>query len=198
MVHDFTLAHGAYPAPLNYHGFPKSVCTSINQVICHGIPDHTVLVEGDIINVDVTPILNGYYGDSSRMFAIGNISPEAATLVRVARECLDLGIKQVKPGTTLGDIGSVIQRTGGSADWKGTETSTWGNDGTTQNLERDIEITGDGHIRFEDGSGKSTIRFVEIDLRPPQEVGKYPLHWHHVGNPLPPLCHADRRPISDA
>ncbi len=109
-VHDFTLAHGAYPAPLNYHGFPKSVCTSINQVICHGIPDHTVLVEGDIINVDVTPILNGYYGDSSRMFAIGNISPEAATLVRVARECLDLGIKQVKPGTTLGDIGSVIQR----------------------------------------------------------------------------------------
>ena len=71
---------------------------------------------------------------------------------------------------------------GGSADWKGTETSTWSNDGTTQNLERDIEITGDGHIRFEHGSGKSTIRFVEIDLRPPQEVGKYPLHWHHVGN----------------
>jgi methionyl aminopeptidase len=109
-VHEFTLEHGAIPAPLGYHGFPKSVCTSINHVICHGIPDATVLQDGDIINVDVTPILEGYYGDSSRMFLIGNPTDEARTLVRVAKECLDLGIEQVKPGARLGDIGYAIQR----------------------------------------------------------------------------------------
>ncbi len=109
-VHDFTLAHGATPAPLGYHGFPKSVCTSLNHVICHGIPDGTVLKDGDIINVDVTPILDGYYGDSSRMFVIGDASEEAWTLVRVAKECLDLGIEQVRPGAKLGDIGHAIQQ----------------------------------------------------------------------------------------
>lgn len=109
-VHDFTLAHGATPAPLGYHGFPKSVCTSLNHVICHGIPDGTVLKDGDIINVDVTPILDGYYGDSSRMFVIGDASEEAWTLVRVAKECLDLGIEQVRPGAKLGDIGHAIQK----------------------------------------------------------------------------------------
>ncbi|ETW95596.1 MAG: methionine aminopeptidase, partial [Candidatus Entotheonella factor] len=109
-VHDFTLAHGATPAPLGYHGFPKSVCTSLNHVICHGIPDGTVLQDGDIINVDVTPILDGYYGDSSRMFIIGDASEEAQALVRVAKECLDLGIEQVKPGAKLGNIGHAIQQ----------------------------------------------------------------------------------------
>jgi methionyl aminopeptidase len=109
-VHEFTLDHGAIPAPLGYHGFPKSVCTSLNHVICHGIPDDTVIKDGDIINVDVTPILDGYYGDSSRMFIIGDVAEEAQTLVRVAKECLDLGIDQVKPGTRLGTIGYVIQR----------------------------------------------------------------------------------------
>ena len=109
-VHDFTLDHGATPAPLGYHGFPKSVCTSLNHVICHGIPDGTVLKDGDIINVDVTPILDGYYGDSSRMFVIGDASEEARTLVRVAKECLDLGIEQVAPGARLGDIGYAIQQ----------------------------------------------------------------------------------------
>ncbi len=109
-VHEYTLAHGAIPAPLNYRGFPKSVCTSVNHVVCHGVPDGTVLQEGDIINVDVTSILNGYYGDSSRMFLIGEVSEEARELVRVAQECLYLGIEQVRPGHTLGDIGHVIQR----------------------------------------------------------------------------------------
>lgn len=109
-VHDFTLENGAIPAPLGYHGFPKSVCTSLNHVICHGIPDGTVLKDGDIINVDVTPILDGYYGDSSRMFIIGDASDEALSLVRVAKECLDLGIEQVKPGAKLGDIGHAIQQ----------------------------------------------------------------------------------------
>lgn len=109
-VHEYTVARGAIPAPLNYRGFPKSVCTSINHVVCHGIPDDTVLREGDILNVDVTSILDGYYGDASRMFMIGEISEQARQLVQVTQECLHLAIAQVKPGNTLGDIGHVIQR----------------------------------------------------------------------------------------
>lgn len=109
-VHEATLAAGAIPAPLNYRGYPKSVCTSLNEVICHGIPGDRVLVSGDILNVDVTSILDGYYGDSSRMFLIGEVSEEARKLVKVTRECLYLGIKQVRPGNTLGDIGHAIQQ----------------------------------------------------------------------------------------
>ncbi len=108
-VHEYTLAHNAVPAPLNYRGFPKSVCTSINEVVCHGIPDGTVLQEGDILNVDVTSILDGYYGDASRMFLIGEVSETAQKLVEVTKECLKLGIAQVKPGNMLGDIGHAIQ-----------------------------------------------------------------------------------------
>lgn len=109
-VREYTLAHSATPAPLNYRGFPKSVCTTLNNQVCHGIPDGTALKEGDILNVDVTSVLNGYYGDSSRMFLIGEVSEEARRLVRVTRECLYLGIEQVKPGHTLGDVGHAIQR----------------------------------------------------------------------------------------
>lgn len=110
MVYDYTIAHGAYPAPLNYRGFPKSVCTSLNDIICHGIPDNTVLKDGDILNVDVTCILDGYFGDSNRMFLIGNVSDDAKKLVRVSRECMILGIQQVKPYRTIGDIGYAIQK----------------------------------------------------------------------------------------
>ncbi len=109
-VHQYTVEHGAVPAPLNYRDFPKSVCTSINNVICHGIPDATELKDGDIINIDVTSIVDGYYGDSSRMFVLGNAPADARRLVQVAEECLDLGIRQVRPGATLGDIGYHIQR----------------------------------------------------------------------------------------
>ena len=110
-VHEMTLAHGAIPAPLNYRGFPKSVCTSINDVICHGIPSPgRTLREGDILNIDVTSILDGYYGDSSRMFLIGEVSAEARKLVEVTRECMELGIAQVKPGNRLGDVGHAIQQ----------------------------------------------------------------------------------------
>jgi methionyl aminopeptidase len=108
-VHEYTVEHNAYPAPLGYGGFPKSVCTSINDVICHGIPDDTVLKDGDIVNVDVTCILDGYYGDANRMYIIGEASKEAIDLVRVSKECLELGIEQVKPYNTLGDIGHAIQ-----------------------------------------------------------------------------------------
>jgi len=109
-VHEYTVSKGATPAPLGYNGFPKSVCTSLNNVICHGIPDNTVIKNGDIINVDVTCILNGYYGDASRMFLIGEVSPEASKLVSVSKECLDLGIQQVKPYNDFGKIGEVIQK----------------------------------------------------------------------------------------
>ena len=109
-VHNMTVAAGAIPAPLNYRGYPKSVCTSINEVICHGIPSpDRVLQEGDILNVDVTSILDGYYGDSSRMFLIGEVSDAARQLVEVTRRSMYLGIEQVKPGNTLGDVGHAIQ-----------------------------------------------------------------------------------------
>lgn len=109
-VHEYTLSHGAYPASLHYKGYPRSVCTSINEVICHGIPDTRQLKDGDIVNVDVTCILNGYYGDTSRMFLIGDPSPQAQELVKVARECLYLGIEQVKPFHRIGHIAYAIEQ----------------------------------------------------------------------------------------
>ncbi|HOO71032.1 MAG TPA: methionyl aminopeptidase [Spirochaetota bacterium] len=108
-VHEYTISHGAIPATLGYNGYPKSVCTSLNNVICHGIPDETVLKEGDIINVDVTSILDGYYGDASRMFMIGNVTDEAKKLVHVAHECLLIGIEQARPYEDIGEIGYAIE-----------------------------------------------------------------------------------------
>ena len=109
LVYDFTTEHGGIPAPLNYEGFPKSVCTSINNVICHGIPsENEILIDGDIINVDVSTILNGYFSDSSRMFCIGEVSPEKKKLVQVTKECVELGLKEVKPWGFLGDMGQAV------------------------------------------------------------------------------------------
>lgn len=101
----------AVPAPLNYKGFPKSICTSVNQVVCHGIPsDKKTLKNGDIINIDITVIVDGYHGDTSKMFFVGKPAPHAERLVRITQECLYKGIEQVKPGVQLGDIGHVIQQ----------------------------------------------------------------------------------------
>lgn len=109
LVYDYTTTHGGIPAPLNYCGFPKSVCTSINNVVCHGIPDENELLEeGDIINVDVSTILDGYYSDASRMFAIGTLSPEAEKLMRVTKECVELGLAAARPWGHLGDIAHAI------------------------------------------------------------------------------------------
>jgi methionyl aminopeptidase len=108
-VHEDTVRRGGWPAPLNYHGFPKSVCTSVNDVVCHGIPSSRVLEPGDIINVDVTTILDGFHGDTSATFYIGTPSPEAKHVTEVARRSLDLGIAQVRDGARLGDIGAAIQ-----------------------------------------------------------------------------------------
>ena len=109
LVYDYTVSHGAIPAPLNYEGFPKSVCTSVNDEVCHGIPDDEIILqEGDIVNVDVSTIFHGYYSDASRMFRIGEVSEEAKRLVQVTKECLEIGIKAVKPWGHVGDIGAAI------------------------------------------------------------------------------------------
>ncbi len=108
-VHQDTLRKGGIPAPLNYHGFPKSVCTSVNEVVCHGIPGPRVLEDGDIINIDVTTIYDGYFGDTSATFYIGNVSDEARHVTEVCRRSLELGIAEVREGARLGDIGAAIQ-----------------------------------------------------------------------------------------
>lgn len=111
ICHDFIVnEQKAIPAPLNYHGFPKSICTSINHVICHGIPTDKKLKDGDIINVDITVIKDGFHGDSSQMFIIGKPAVLPEKLCKVAQECLYLGIKMVKPGVRLGDIGHAIEK----------------------------------------------------------------------------------------
>ena len=110
-VDSVTREMGGIPAPLNYEGFPKSVCTSLNDEVCHGIPaDDIILKDGDIINVDVSTIYNGYFSDSSRMFCIGNVSPEHKKLVDVAKECVELGLEQVKPWGHLGDVADAISK----------------------------------------------------------------------------------------
>lgn len=109
-IYDYTVEHGGIPADLNYESFPKSVCTSINDVVCHGIPsERDVLREGDIVNVDCSTILDGYFSDSSRMFCIGEVSPERKKLVDVTRESIQRGLAQVKPWNTLGDMAHAVQ-----------------------------------------------------------------------------------------
>ena len=111
VVSRVTTEMGAIAAPLNYEGYPKSVCTSINEVVCHGIPDpNVILKEGDIVNVDVSTILDGYFSDSSRMYMIGEVSDEKRKLVEVTKECCDLGVRMVKPWNFLGDMADVIHR----------------------------------------------------------------------------------------
>ncbi|MFH7811564.1 MULTISPECIES: type I methionyl aminopeptidase [Acetobacter] len=109
IIHAYTLEHGATPGPLNYRGYPKSCCISVNHVVCHGIPGDRPLIEGDIVNIDVTPKLNGWFGDTSRMYAVGKVSIKAAKLITTTYECLMRGVEVVRPGATLGDIGYAIQ-----------------------------------------------------------------------------------------
>lgn len=109
LVHDFALDHGAYPAPLNYRGYTKSICTSINHVVCHGIPNDKPLREGDIVNIDITLIYKGWHGDSSRMYAVGELPRKAERLVDVTYESLMRGLSVIRPGATTGDIGAAIQ-----------------------------------------------------------------------------------------
>jgi len=109
LCHEYIVSHGATPSPLNYHGFPKSICTSLNHVICHGIPSKKdVLKDGDILNVDVTTYFKGFHGDTNKTFLIGNVHPRLKKLVDVTYECMMIGIAQVRPGAYIGDIGAAI------------------------------------------------------------------------------------------
>ena len=110
LCHDYIVKNGAYPSPLNYNGFPKSVCTSLNEVICHGIPSKKdVLKNGDILNIDVTTYLQKFHGDTNKTFYVGEVNPELKKLVEVTYQCMREGIRQVRPGARIGDIGAVIQ-----------------------------------------------------------------------------------------
>jgi methionyl aminopeptidase len=109
IVHETTIKHGGYPSPLNYHNFPKSVCTSVNEVICHGIPDRRPLQDGDIVNLDVSVYYNGMHGDMNMTYPVGNVDEAGLKLIESARECLDEAIKQVKPGMRYRDMGDIIQ-----------------------------------------------------------------------------------------
>jgi methionyl aminopeptidase len=110
VCHEACIARGVYPSPLNYHGYPKSICTSVNEVICHGIPDNRLLRDGDIVNLDVTVFVGGVHGDTNATFPVGRIDRESAGLIQVTRECMDLGIEAVRPGRQVRDIGRAIQR----------------------------------------------------------------------------------------
>ncbi|MCB2108925.1 MAG: type I methionyl aminopeptidase [Rhodobacteraceae bacterium] len=109
LCYEYHLAHGTVPGPLNYRGYPKSICTSVNHVVCHGIPGDRVLMDGDIVNIDVSPIVDGWYGDSSRMYFVGDVKLKARRLVEVTYHAMMKGIEAVKPGATLGDVGHAIQ-----------------------------------------------------------------------------------------
>lgn len=111
LIHNYIVERGAIPATMNYNGYPKSCCISLNDVICHGIPaEHIVLANGDILNIDITTILNGYFGDTSKMFIVGETSETAMKLVNATKHCLNLGIQQVRPGNYFGNIGFAISR----------------------------------------------------------------------------------------
>lgn len=130
LVYEYTKDHGAIPACLGYEGFPKSCCTSINEVVCHGIPnEEEILEEGDIINVDCTTILDGYYADASRMFIIGKTTPQKEKLVRVAKECLEIGMEAAKPFSFVGDIGHAIEKHAKKTVFSGTRL-VWPRGGT--------------------------------------------------------------------
>lgn len=165
-VHEETLKRGAKPAPLNYKGFPKSICTSLNECICHGIPGDRVLQEGDILNVDITCILNGYYGDSCRMYKIGTVSKEASDLVDATRECLRLGIDAVKPGNTTGDIGFAIESYATSKGYS--VVRDFGGHGTG------IEFHEDPHIHHfgEPGTGVILEPGMVFTIEPMVNIGK--------------------------
>lgn len=110
LCHEYILKHDAYPSPLNYHGFPKSVCTSLNEVICHGIPSKKdVLKEGDILNIDVTTYLNKFHGDTNKTFIVGNVPEELTKLIDVTYQCMREGINTIRPGSRIGDIGAIIE-----------------------------------------------------------------------------------------
>ncbi len=160
IVHDFILSHEATPSPLNYHGFPKSICTSINDVICHGVPDERTLQSGDIVNIDVTTFKNGFHGDISATFFVGEVSEEAMDLTEVAKQAMFKGIEVIRPYATTGDIGFAISRFV-------TKRGYWvvqeiGGHGIGKNFHEDPFVPSHGKR----GRGDRLLPFVTITVEP--------------------------------
>ncbi len=166
-VHELTIKNGAIPAPLGYNGFPKSVCTSLNNVICHGIPDQTVLKDGDILNIDITCIVKGFYGDMSRMFLLGDPSQEARTLVKAACECMNLGIEQVKPFNRTGHIGYAIEQHANKYGFS--VVQNYGGHGTGNKFHEDPFVPHYGQQQ----SGMVLVPNMVITVEPMINVGDY-------------------------
>jgi methionyl aminopeptidase len=166
LCHDFILKNSARPSPLGYKGFPKSICTSVNQVICHGIPNEYRLREGDIIKVDVTTYLNGYHGDTCKTFGVGKISRAARDLMKATRECLEIGIDQVKPGGHFGDIGAAIQK---YAEGKGfSVVKEYGGHGIGKNFHEDPHVPHIGKF----GTGAEFKEGMVFTIEPMINIGK--------------------------
>lgn len=175
LVYDYTTSHGAIPAPLNYEGFPKSVCTSINEVVCHGIPNpRTILKEGDIINVDVSTILNGYFSDASRMFCIGEVSPEKKRLVEVTRECLKIGMEAAKPYGFVGDIGFAIEQHAKKNGYSVVRDLSGHGVGLAFHEEPQVDHYG------KPGTGMLLVPGMVFTIEPMINMGKYPVNFSRI------------------
>jgi methionyl aminopeptidase len=170
LVHDYTLQHGAVPSPLNYRGFPKSVCTSVNEVVCHGIPDQRVLKDGDIINVDVTsylPRVDGFHGDTSATFYVGEPSAQAKQVVEVARHALELGIGEVRAGKRLGDIGAAIQ------EWAQSQGCSVVRDYVGHGIGREFHMPPQVAHYGKRGSGKRLKAGMVFTIEPMVNIGHF-------------------------
>lgn len=182
----------AIPAPLNYHGFPASICTSVNHQVCHGIPGERVLKNGDIINIDITVIKDGYHGDTSRMFQVGNTSVLAQRLSRIAHECMCIGIEMVQPGIHLGDIGHAIQRHAegnrfsvvreycghgiGQVFHEDPQVLHYGTPGTRERLETGMTFTIEPMIN----AGRREVKLLKDDWTVVTKDRKLSAQWEHT------------------
>ncbi len=175
LVYDYTVSHGAIPAPLNYEGFPKSVCTSINEVVCHGIPNpRTILKEGDIMNVDVSTILDGYYSDASRMFCIGEVSPEKRRLVDVTKECLEIGMAAAKPYGFVGDIGAAVEKHAKANGYSVVRDLSGHGVGLAFHEEPQVDHFG------KPGTGMLLVPGMVFTIEPMINMGKYPVNFSRI------------------
>lgn len=169
-VHDYTVEHGGIPADLGYEGFPNSVCTSVNEVVCHGIPsDDHVLAEGDIVNVDCSTILDGYYSDSSRMFCIGEVSPERRRLVEETKKAMEAGIAAVKPWGLLGDVGAAVNAYAQSCGY--TVVREFGGHGIGLDFHEDPFVS---HVA-EAGTGMVLVPGLVFTIEPMVNAGAQPI-----------------------
>lgn len=192
IVHEYTVENGAIPAPLNYGGFPKSVCTSLNEVVCHGIPCDREIKDGDIINVDVTSILDGYFADASRMYMVGNVSEEAKKLVEASKEALEAGIEAVKPYGFIGDIGEAVMKVAKKHGYS--VVSDYGGHGIGSKFHEDpfvshVSRKGEGMIMLPGmvftiepmlNEGTSRVRILEDDWTAVTKDGKLSAQWEHT------------------